>query len=75
MANDGTGDPLRTAMQKLNANDQFLDESKVNISDTLAMLANYINKADTSAMLGNYILSSEVGSDYVAYPDTVAMLS
>lgn len=47
VANDGTGDPLRTAMQKLNANDQFLDESKVNISDTLAMLAPYFLESGT----------------------------
>ena len=33
--NNGTGDPLRTAFQKSNARDEYLEQNKANINDLL----------------------------------------
>lgn len=51
-ANDGTGDPLRTAFIKVNAGLYQLDTGKVNVSDTSAMLTPYalLSEALTNPM-------------------------
>lgn len=64
-ANDGTGESLRSAFQKVNLGITQINTNtgnialKLAITDTTNMLLRYINKADTAAMLSPYITDIE----------------
>lgn len=64
-ANDGTGEPLRSAFQKVNLGITQINTNtgnialKLAITDTTNMLLRYINKADTATMLSPYITDIE----------------
>lgn len=72
-ANDGTGEPLRSAFQKVNLGITQINTNtgnialKLAIADTSNMLLRYINKADTALMLSNYAkISATMSTSHAA---------
>lgn len=72
-ANDGTGESLRSAFQKVNLGITQINTNtgnialKLAIADTSNMLLRYINKADTALMLSNYAkISATMSTSHAA---------
>lgn len=91
VANDGTGDPLRTAFGKVNQAITQINTNtadillRLKISDTAAMLAHYakitavglkLNISDTAAMLTHYAKKTDLGETTgISAADTALMLT
>jgi hypothetical protein len=78
-ANDGTGESLRSAFQKVNLGITQINTNtgnialKLAITDTTNMLLRYINKADTAAMLSKYLRIADtvgIGGGAASYDST-----